>query len=425
MISPWSSLNTNWGHPWHRMCSYLGTFPACLSRTLIELLSDPGDVIMDPFSGRGTTILEARLSGRSALGSDLNPIAVALSRAKASTTSLEVCKQRIGELERKYDAFLYLPEAHVQSDDIQLIYSPRTLAQLCYLRRELSNSLNDTDKFLIGVVLGIMHGKERNDGSSAYASISMPNTFSMSPAYVQKYVETRILNRTSRNVFNLLRHKTERLFSIKPPAQLEYVVNSSDVKSLSTNKSFSSYLGKVKLIITSPPYLGVVNYAKQNWIRNWFLELDPNFESGEDLDDELTLEKWLSFADTAIGELKPFLTPDGVIAFVVGDVSKPTGGFVSLARELIQRIQHQNMFNYVGCIVDDIESANKTTRIWKETRGNATNIDRVVLMSDKQPSFNYDQLVTSIGSDFNTEPHVLDPQEIREYAQRFSSVSTR
>ncbi len=156
---PWAGVSQRWGHPWHAMCSYLGSFPAPLARSFISMLSEEGDLVLDPFCGRGTTLLEARILGRTPLASDSNPIAVALARAKNATPSLDRVLERIDGLERRFDPSLYLPEARVQPDDIGLIYHPRTLAKLCYLRRRLMPASSPEDEFLAGVTLGVMHGQ--------------------------------------------------------------------------------------------------------------------------------------------------------------------------------------------------------------------------------------------------------------------------
>ena len=57
-------------------------------------------------------------------------------------------------------------------------------------KRKFLKSKLPVDKYLIGCVLGVMHGGERKDGTSGYLSISMPNTFSMSPDYVRRFVQT-------------------------------------------------------------------------------------------------------------------------------------------------------------------------------------------------------------------------------------------
>ena len=110
------------------------------------MLSDSNDIVFDPFSGRGTTLLEARLLGRKALASDLNPIAVALSRAKNVSVTADEVHARIGELRDRFDSVMYLAEASIQPDEIQLIFDTFTLAQLCYLRRQLLNSDSPADQ---------------------------------------------------------------------------------------------------------------------------------------------------------------------------------------------------------------------------------------------------------------------------------------
>ena len=425
MKAPWTEVSTRWGHPWHRMCSYLGSFPPALARSFIEMLSEKGDIILDPFSGRGTTLLECRASGRIALASDLNPIAVALSRAKSVNVELDELKSRIRQLKKGYDSFLYLPMANVQKEDIRLIFHPEVLAQLCYLRKELLLSDDPCDHFIIGSILGIMHGSERQDGTSAYLSISMPNTFSMSPGYVKRFVETKRLNRVPRDVFEILSDKLDRLFNSGGISGEDAIVRSANAKKITEVEDFKPYAGRVKLIVTSPPYLDIVNYAKQNWIRNWFFKPHPDFANTEDLDDELTLERWNKFALESTKQMKSMLAPDGVIVFVVGDISRRTGSNISLAREYLQRIMHNQAFNFVGCFADVIQEGAKTTRIWKETKGKATDTDRIVILSDKTPVFRTESLKEVFQGvfDIGSLPSV-DMKGLIDYAIEFSHVKS-
>lgn len=385
---------------------------------MIQVLSDEGDVVLDPFSGRGTTLLEARLLGRIPLASDLNPIAVALSRAKNVGVEMEDVMERLTALERRYDPVLFLPEAEVQGEDILLIYHPHTLAQLVFLRRRLVGSSAEVDQFLVGAVLGIMHGGERQDGSSAYASISMPNTFSMPPDYVRRFVETRRLQRVERNVFQILREKIERLFRSGACFTSAGLVSRADAKHVSGVPEFAEHIGKVQLVVTSPPYLNVVNYARQNWIRTWFLDEDP--ESVTDaLDDNLTLAEWLDFSEGVVTDLKDMLRPDGVAVLVIGDVAKSSRTVVSLAREFIRRLLHKEVFHYVGCLSDRLPGDAKTTRIWGDTKGRATAVDRVVILSDVTPEFHWDRLRGTFPFATDGVPRA-SARQIQEYAAAFA-----
>ncbi|MGC4059287.1 MAG: DNA methyltransferase [Chitinophagaceae bacterium] len=240
-VTPWAKDSARNYDSWHSMCSYLGSFPPSLASYFIKYFSDEGDLIYDPFSGRGTTLLEARILNRKSLASDLNPIALALSEAKNINYAKDEIISRIDELATKYDPALFLPEALAQPDDIHLIFHPRTLAQLCFLKRQFLKGKNPIDKFLIGCALGVMHGGERKDGTSGYLSISMPNTFSMSPEYVRRFVQTKQLNREFRDVFQILKEKTERLFEKHKVLRESGIVLKADAKKLSSTKELLDY----------------------------------------------------------------------------------------------------------------------------------------------------------------------------------------
>ncbi|MBS1572359.1 MAG: restriction endonuclease [Bacteroidetes bacterium] len=383
-ITPWANQSAREFDSWHSMCSYLGAFPPPLANYFIKYFTRKGDIVFDPFSGRGTTALEARILNRKSIATDLNPIALALSRAKNNSLTKDEIFKRIEELEKKYDSSLYQQEAKAQPEEVHLIFHPRTLAQLCYLRRKILKSENPVDQYLVGISLGILHGGERANGTSGYASIDMPNTFSMSPDYVRKFVQTNNLNRIFHDVFKLLREKTERLYKKHTGLKQSGIVVKADAKKLSEVEELKPFQKKVSLILTSPPYLGIVNYAKQNWIRSWFLNEDP-LKVSEELDDDLNLEEWINFSKSVVIELKKFLKKDGVAVFIIGDVAKSKTSVIPLAREFALMILDQKIFKNVWCINDAIADTDKTTRIWAETKGNATATDRVVFLSDINP----------------------------------------
>src|SRR5262245_28289039 len=87
--SSWKGAGRGWGHPLHKLSPYVGGFPPALARYFVLSLSEPGDAVFDPFSGGGTTILEALLCDREGVASDAFEYAVVLSRAKAKPLGLD------------------------------------------------------------------------------------------------------------------------------------------------------------------------------------------------------------------------------------------------------------------------------------------------------------------------------------------------
>jgi hypothetical protein len=70
------------GHT-HVLYKYPARFSPLFARAAIETFTAPGDIVLDPFVGGGTTMVEARIAGRDAFGSDISSLAVFLSRTKA------------------------------------------------------------------------------------------------------------------------------------------------------------------------------------------------------------------------------------------------------------------------------------------------------------------------------------------------------
>src|SRR3954452_24091527 len=94
----WKDQQRLWGHTFHPMCSYLASFPAALTHAFIARYSRPGDVVLDPFSGRGTTPLQACAEGRIGVGNDLNPFAHLLTAAKVQPATRDEATTRLAGL---------------------------------------------------------------------------------------------------------------------------------------------------------------------------------------------------------------------------------------------------------------------------------------------------------------------------------------
>src|SRR5690349_17930100 len=94
----WKDQARLWGPSLHPMCSYLASFPAALAHAFIGRYSRRGDVVLDPFSGRGTTPLQACAEGRIGVGNDLNPLAHLLTAAKVEPATPAEAATRLASL---------------------------------------------------------------------------------------------------------------------------------------------------------------------------------------------------------------------------------------------------------------------------------------------------------------------------------------
>ena len=71
----------------HNFYRYPARFSPKLVRAAIDAFTDPGDLVLDPFVGGGTTLVEAMVSGRHAIGTDLSSLATFVSEVKTTIYS--------------------------------------------------------------------------------------------------------------------------------------------------------------------------------------------------------------------------------------------------------------------------------------------------------------------------------------------------
>lgn len=385
----WHSISSRWGHSMHTMCSYHGMFPAKVAHQFIQQYSKPGETVLDPFSGRGTTPLQARVEGRRAIANDLSPLAYVLSRAKTEPPTWEEANGFIDELE---SAFKSGKRGELDvSPDIRMLYHDNTLAQLCFIRARLLakeiTTWSRAEFMLAGSLAGIMHGGWRRDGTSQYLSISMPNTFSMSPTYVEKFIREKGLQKLDQDVFERLRDKLSRLYVDENTGESGATYH-SDAATLLTGSELAP--GSVDLVVTSPPYLQVVNYAQSNWIRLWLLGIDEvGREQGAGrkklnavLDHRHSYSSYCDFMLRTTLGIQRALKQDGVAVMVIGDV-KESGkeDALPLARKMWNEIKDRTSMRLIDVVEDDLPASSKVSRIWGETKGQATNRDCALVLA--------------------------------------------
>ena len=377
----------------HKITAYLAMFPPNLPYYFIKKYSQEGDLIFDPFSGRGTTPFEACRMGRKGIGNDLNPLAVCLTKSKVDIPKKCNILKRLQALEQNFvEAPITDKQINDIPNDIKMLYEEsETLPQLVYLKNNL-NKNRKIDNFILAVLTGIMHGKHRKDGTSIYCSIDMPNTFSMSPNYIRNFIAKHHL----KNVFELLQQRIEHLFQNQTKEfqsldsyQKGDCFNKDAIKS--TKKIIKKYgENSVQLIITSPPYLKNINYGKYNWIRLWLLnkevkEVDKNvsiyhnMQKIKGLKDNLAFENYAKYMQELFKSWEKILKPKSYAFVVIGDIDKR-----NLAKDTWDYIQNNG-----GCklrlkhIAEDVianDKEKKVTRIWGAKKGKATKIDRILVL---------------------------------------------
>ena len=257
-------------HRFHSICPYFAMFPESFAETWIDRLTKPGDVVLDPFSGRGTTAFQSLLMGRRAIAVDVNDVAVCLTTAKTSPPSLPILRRRITQLEHGFDGRNWQAKAERTSEFFKEAFSRRTLQQLLYLRTKLKWKTSKVDSMVAALCLGSLHGEMNK--SSSYFSNQMPRTISTKPAYSVKYWRERNLVAPERDVFEIIRQRAAFRYVSEVPKGEAYVLH-SDMRELPWCKD--ALPKPIQCAITSPPYFDVTNFEEDQWLRLWFLGGPP------------------------------------------------------------------------------------------------------------------------------------------------------
>jgi hypothetical protein len=245
------------------ICPYFTMFRLDFPLRVLYRRALSDDMVFDPFSGRGTTNYAARLLGLPSVGIDSNPVAVALTKAKlANTTAAEVVRISSEIVKQSAD------DVEIPSGEFwNWSFHPDVLALVCKLRHYLLQDCNsDSRKALRAVLLGALHGPLAKTGCS-YFSNQCTRTYAPKPAYAVRFWKERGLRPPLADVEDIIRKRAERYYNGQPPAR-GFAVQGDSCK-VSTYDSVPR--GRIKWIITSPPFYGLRSYIADQWLRNWFV----------------------------------------------------------------------------------------------------------------------------------------------------------
>lgn len=299
-------------HSLHEI-SYRACFKPQLPRFFIERLTQAGDVVYDPFMGRGTTPLEAALLGRVPIGNDVNPLSVVMTKPRLSPPRLAEVEARLKEID-------FNDPADVPRD-LLVFYHPETLEAISSLKKYLAKrrqtySLDAVDEWIELIALNRLTGHS-NGFFSVY---TMPPNQAVSAKSQQKINEKRKQTPPKRDVAKIILKKSRILLKDLDGSgrgMLASVARKAKLLTHAAEATPEIESKSVALVVTSPPFLNIVQYADDNWLRCWFLGIDAK---GVKLTVPKKLEEWKVEMTKVFRELYRVLKPGGHVAFEVGEV---------------------------------------------------------------------------------------------------------
>ena len=352
--------------------SYRACFKPQLPRFFINLLTKKGDKVYDPFSGRGTTVIEAGILGRNIVSNDINPLSQILTMPRFFVPNIKAVIERL-------DQIPYIKSARADLD-LSMFYHPETEAEIVSLKNYLKQkSLKKQQDPLDSWIKMVATNRLTGHSPGFFSVYTLPPNQAVTP-------DRQIKINTDRN--QKPEYRDTKKLIIKKSKSLIRKLKKTEIKNLYNAGKSGLYLTKdarntseipdesTCLTVTSPPFLDVVQYDKDNWLRCWFNGIDAE-EIAKNITMSKTIDEWSAVMQDVFLELYRITKKGGWVAFEVGEVK---GGKIKLDEHVVPLGLNAG-FNCVGILVN-LQEFTKTSNIWGvKNNKSGTNTNRIVLFN--------------------------------------------
>ncbi|MBA4052460.1 MAG: DNA modification methylase [Erythrobacter sp.] len=354
------------GHSVHEI-SYRACFKSQLPEFFIRRLTELGDCVLDPFMGRGTTPVEAHLLGRVPAGNDINPLSVLLTRPRLNVPTYR-------EVQLALDAVDWDRPVAVR-EDLLAFYHPKTLQGLTALREHLLDAApleSTTPDRAVDWMRMVAVNRLTGHSAGFFSVYSLPPNQAVTVERQLRINEKRNQVPPYRDIRSIILKKTRSLLRSGTPR----IEQNATLSVGPANKMDMVPTGSVALTVTSPPFLDVVQYADDNWLRCWFAGIDTKLVP---ISMHRTEAAWEEMVRQVLVEQARVLRPGGHVAFEVGEVRN---GKI-LLEKAVWRAASALPFERLGVMINQQEFT-KTANCWGVgNNAKGTNTNRIVLLRRK------------------------------------------
>ncbi len=353
--------------------SYRACFKPQLPDFFIRNLTAKNSTVFDPFNGRGTTVVQSAILGRKSIGIDVNPISEVLTHPRIDIPKIDEIYERLDSISMDH---------HEGSDiDLGMFFHDDTIKEILSLKNYLqersdSGKEDNIDRWIRMVATSRLTGH-----SPGFFSVYTlpPNQAASKEDQVR--INERLKQKPEyRDTRKIIKRKTVSLLrDVNKPGIRERINAAGHLSRVetfdSTKASFLVDPESIDLTVTSPPFLNLVQYAKDNWLRCWFNGIDAD-KIEKNIFTTSDLESWLKFIETVFKQLYIITKKGGYVAFEVGEVRK---GRINLDEYILKKAIIAGF--EVLCVFINDQNFTKTSNIWGVKNGKlGTNSNRIVLM---------------------------------------------
>lgn len=268
------SAESTWAH----FGPYYAMFPLSFALNTINRYSDKGDIILDPFAGRFTSIYSGAVLNRRGIGIEINPVGWLFGNAKMHPASEEEVLLRLKDIYNK--RVYYKQKALNMPEFYHYCFCDDVLKFLLSARKNLNWKKNQIDSTLMAFLLVHLHG---NKGQSL--SNQMKITKSMGMDYsISWWKKNGMSVPPEINPYEYIKERIKWRYKFGTPIVGDNLIILGD--STKELEKISNDLKKrgerVSLLFTSPPYCSITDYHADQWLRLWLLGGDEKYVYSKD-----------------------------------------------------------------------------------------------------------------------------------------------
>ncbi|MCC6954328.1 MAG: site-specific DNA-methyltransferase, partial [Deltaproteobacteria bacterium] len=359
-------------HSLHYIISYRASFKPELPEFCIRRYSNEGDIVLDPFSGRGTTALQANLMGRVAYASDVNPLAVRVTTAKTNPVGLDEVVLRLNTIDFRRPAEMSGYQEHFAP-----FYHPDTFRELLNLRTHVKKNRDRVNNFVELLALSRLHGHSQGFFSVySFPQISIPaesqRMINLKRRQVPEYraVAPRIIRKAAQSLRDGF---TRRFWMISEANRIQ----TGDARDLDWIPDSS-----VDLVVTSPPFLDKVDYVTDNWLEVWFGGFNEKAYASQVVMSR-SVDDWTKFTRAVLEEMLRVIKPRGCAVVEVGEVE--SGGKTLFLDEIVAQQAAEICIKGKRFVVEEVlvnqQSFTKLANCFRvDNNRKGTNTNRLVVL---------------------------------------------
>jgi DNA modification methylase len=281
----------------HNVFRYPAKFHPPIARKLVELFTSPGDTVLDPFCGSGTLLVEAATLGRNSVGTDVDPLAVMVARAKTGITNVAAIRntaeqfvawldeqrredeERWGSFEKDIDEASFAQSRLALAGFIPALpkidhwFRRRAVLQLAAIRRHIFETADGDAKLFLELCFAAILRNSSNADPVPVSGLEVTSHMLAKERLGRTVDPWRLMKRAIDKSISA----TADFLAERDPSATS-AVHTADARTIDTRT-----VGPVDAVVTSPPYLTAVDYYRRHTLEMYWLGLTDDRSQRLDL----------------------------------------------------------------------------------------------------------------------------------------------